>query len=517
MGAIEMSSRVRTLRVAILLTLTGFVGAASLVAQSSSTASKADEVIEIDANAPAHPFPHFWEEMFGSGRAILALRESYRNDLRETKRITGFEYVRFHAIFHDEAGLYDEDGSGNPVYNFSYVDQIYDGLLENKVRPFVELSFMPKKLTSDAKAIHPFWYKQNVAPPKDWNKWEQLIEAFTRHVVQRYGEDEVARWYFEVWNEPNIDFWAGNPKEKTYYELYDHAAVAIKRVSSRLRVGGPSTAQAAWADRFLAHCKEKNVPVDFVSTHVYGNDKSEDVFGTHEQISRNEMVCRAVKKVHEQILASAYPKMPLIWTEYNADYSNQPHVTDSAYMGPFLANTIRECDGLTEMMSYWSFSDVFEEQGVVKTPFYGGFGIIAERSIPKAAFNDFALLHRLGDTRLDVKSNSALGTRRKDGGVEIAVWNLFLPEEEGSPKTVKLSFKGLSSARSARVTIVDKQHGSPLPAWEKMGKPVSPTPAQIEQLRKAAALPAAQSHPITNGSVTLTLQPHALALIEITK
>ena len=473
------------------------------------------ETIEINSAAPSHPFPHFWEKMFGSGRAILSLRESYRHDLRETKRITNFEYVRFHAIFHDEVGFYDEDASGKSIYNFSYIDQIYDGLLENHVRPFVEISFMPKKLTADPNALHPFWYKQNVAPPKDWSKWDQLIEAFARHLVYRYGENEVAQWYFEVWNEPNIDFWAGNPKEPTYYDLYDHTARALKRVSSRLRVGGPSTAQAAWVDRFLAHCKQKNIPVDFASSHVYGNDKSEDVFGTHEQISRNEMVCRAVKKVHDQIAASAYPRIPLIWTEYNADYSNHPHVTDSVYMGPFLANTIRDCDGLTEMMSYWAFSDVFEEQGVVKTPFYGGFGILAERSIPKPAFNDFALLHLLGDTRLDAKSDSVLVTHRKDGSLAIAAWNLFLPEEAGSPKTITLHLESSTHAASARVTIVDKDHGSPLPTFENLGKPASPTPAQIEQLRRAAAMPPTQTLPITNGSLTLTLQPHALALIEI--
>src|SRR6266849_419495 len=482
-----------------------------------SVRSQTSQSVEIDVNAATHPFPHFWEKMFGSGRAILSLRESYRQDLRETKRITGFEYVRFHAIFHDEVGVYDEDPSGKPIYNFSYVDQIYDGLLENKVRPFVELSFMPKKLTSDPNALHPFWYKQNVAPPKDWGKWEQLIEAFARHLVQRYGEEEVANWYFEVWNEPNIDFWSGDPKEATYYELYDHTARAIKRVSARLRVGGPSTAQAAWVDRFLAHCKEKNVPVDFASSHVYGNDKAEDVFGTHENIPRNQMVCRAVKKVHQQIAASPYPKIPLIWTEYNADYSNQPPVTDSAYMGPWLADTIRQCDGLTAMMSYWTFSDVFEEQGVVKTPFYGGFGILAERSIPKAAFNDFALLHRLGDTRLDVSSDSALVTRRKDGSLAIAVWNLSLPEEAGSPKTLILLFSGLPQARSARVSIVDDEHGSPLPTYKQMGAPQSPTPAQIAQLRKAAALPDAQPRALDHGTLTLTLQPHALALVEIMK
>src|SRR6266849_6239957 len=488
----------------VLLTLLAFSDCRGLGAQAVAPA----QTIEIDVAAPSHAFPHFWEQMFGSGRAILSLRESYRHDLRETKRITGFEYVRFHAIFHDEVGVYDEDKDGKPVYNFSYVDQIYDGLLANHVRPFIELGFMPKRLTSDPKALHAFWYKQNVAPPKDWNKWQQLIENFTLHLVQRYGEDEVSQWYFEVWNEPNIDFWAGNPKESTYYDLYDRAALAIKRVSPRRRIGGPATAQAAWADRFLAHCKAKNIPVDFVSTHVYGNDKAEDVFGSYENIPRTQMVCRSVKKVHDQIAASPYPKLPLIWSEFNAEYSNQPQVTDSAFMGPWLADTIRQCDGLVDSMSYWTFSDVFEEQGVVKTPFYGGFGLLAEDSIPKAAFNDFAVLHRLGETRLDVKSDSALVTRRKDGSLAIAVWNLFLPEETGSPKAVTLHFRGLSAAKTAQVTIIDKDHGSPLPGWEKMGRPQNPTPAQIESLRKAGASPPEQSQRLTNGLLTITLPPH---------
>src|SRR3984893_9366751 len=473
------------------------------------------ETIEIDASAPSHPFPHFWEQMFGSGRAILSLRESYRHDLRETKRITGFAYVRFHAIFHDEAGLYDEDSSGKPVYNFSYMDQIYDGLLENKVRPFVELSFMPRKLTSDPSALHAFWYKQNVAPPKDWGKWEQLIEAFSRHLVERYGEKEVAQWYFEVWNEPNIDFWVGQPKETTYYELYDHTARALKRVSARLRVGGPATAQAAWADRFLAHCKEKNVPVDFVSSHVYGNDKAEDVFGTHEQISRNQMVCRAVKKVHEQIAASPYPQTPLIWTEYNADYSNHTEVTDSSYMGPFLADTIRQCDGLVEMMSYWTFSDVFEEQGVVKTPFYGGFGILAERGLPKPAFNAFKLLHYLGSERIPVDSNDAIVTRRIDGSLVIALWNLFLPEEHGHAKQVALSIRGLTGSHHAVISRVDDTHGSLLNAYEAMGRPQSPTLAEMERLREAAQLGSPETQDVEGGQLMITLPPQGLAVIEI--
>src|SRR6476661_1150681 len=445
------------------------------------------ELVVVDSQAQSHPFPHFWEHMFGSGRAILTLRDSYRQDLRETKRITGLQYVRFHAIFHDEVGVYDEDAQGKSVFNFSYVDQIYDGLLENGVRPFVELSFMPKKLAAKD-APHAFWYKQNVAPPKDWAKWDDLIYQFTKHLVDRYGLDEVAKWYFEVWNEPNIDFWVGDPKQATYFDLYDHSAAAVKRVNSQLRVGGPATAQAAWVDDMIKHCVEKHVPVDFVSTHVYGNDGAQDVFGTDENIPRDRMVCRAVKKVHDQIKASALPTLPLIWSEFNASYKNEPEVTDSIYMGPWMADTIRQCDGLVDEMSYWSFSDVFEEQGVVKKPFYGGYGLIAAGGIPKPAFAAFEILHQLGNNRLAVDSDSALVTRASDGSLVVAVWNLVPPDQTGSAKSVVLRFSHIGSARHAAISRVDREHGDPHPAYEKMGSPVYPTQAQLQKLRNSVQL-----------------------------
>ncbi len=474
---------------------------------------QAGEVIVIDASAPAHPFPHFWEKIFGSGRAILTLRESYRHDLHEVKQITGFEYVRFHAIFHDEVGVYDEDAQGNPVYNFSYVDQIYDGLLANGVRPFVELSFMPKKLAA-RDVLHAFWYKQNIAPPKDYAKWDALITQFTQHLVDRYGIAEVSQWYFEVWNEPNLDFWAGDPKEPTYWELYDHTARAVKAVSARLRVGGPATAQAAWADAFIKHCVDQKVPVDFVSTHVYANDKAEDVFGTTERIPRNQMVCRAVKKVHDQIQASAKPSLPLIWSEYNASYMNEPAVTDTVYMGPWLADTIRQCDGLVDMMSYWTFSDVFEEQGVVKQPFYGGFGLLAEDGIPKPAFAAFKLLHKLGDERLALASDTALVTRKKDGSLVVTVWNYAPPGAAGVAKTVTLRFKG-TRGQHASISRVDGEHGDVHSIYEKMGAPRYPTQAQIAALRKAARLPAPEDRSLRNGNLTLTLPSYGLAVIEV--
>ncbi|MFY9532352.1 MAG: hypothetical protein WBC04_12455 [Candidatus Acidiferrales bacterium] len=471
------------------------------------------ETIEVDPRAASHPFPHCWERMFGSGRAILSLRESYRRDLRAVKQATGFEFVRFHAIFHDEVGLYDEDADGKPVYNFSYVDQIYDGLLENGVRPFVELSFMPKKLAAQ-QILHPFWYKPIPSPPKDSAKWDDLVSHFAQHLVDRYGISEVSQWYFEVWNEPNLDFWSGEPKESTYYLLYDATARALKKVSSRLRVGGPATAQAAWVDRFIRHCVENQIPVDFVSTHVYANDLAKDVFATTETIPRTQMVCRAVQKVHDQVRASPRPELPLIWSEYNASYKNEPAVTDSVFMGPWLADTIRQCDGMVDMLSYWTFSDVFEEQGVVKQPFYGGFGLIAEDGLPKPSFNAFKLLHRLGDQRIALDSKSALVTRRADGTLVMAVWNLSLPEESGETRDVKIVLKGDTGNRRVVISRLDSTHGSLLSAYNAMGRPISPTRRQIEELRRAAELPPPETKMLHHGELTIALPPQGLAVIE---
>ena len=354
-----------------------------------------------------------------------------------------------------------------------------------------------------------FWYKQNVAPPKDWAKWDDLIYQFTKHLVDRYGLEEVQKWYFEVWNEPNIDFWVGDPKQATYWELYDHSALAVKRVSSHLRVGGPATAQAAWADAFIQHCVEKHIPVDFVSTHVYGNDGAQDVFGTNENIPRDRMVCRAVKKVHDQIKASALPNLPLIWSEFNASYKNEPEITDSTYMGPWMADTIRQCDGLVDEMSYWTFSDVFEEQGVVKKPFYGGYGLIAAGSIPKPAFTAFRLLHQLGDERIALDSDSALVTRAADGSLVVAVWNLVSPDQTSAnpetTKTVTMRIKNLKGARRAYISRADGEHGDPRPLYEKMGSPIYPTQEQLKKLRETSVPTAPEVKELKNGEFSLTL------------
>jgi len=483
---------------------------------ASSRAQNSPERVVIDAHAPARPFPHFWEQTFGSGRAILTLRESYRKDLREVKKATDFRYVRFHAILHDEVGVYDEDGSGNPVYSFSYVDQIYDGLLQNGVRPFVEISFMPKKLAL-REDVHPFWYKQIVAPPKDYKKWDDLIRAFARHLVDRYGLDEVAQWYFEVWNEPNIDFWTGDPKQATYFELYDHTARALKSVSPRVRVGGPASSSAHWVDAFIQHAAAENVPTDFISSHSYGDDTVEDLFGSHEDIPMDRRVCLSIKKVHDQISASARPGLPLMWTEWNVPSFGPLHARDTTYVGAALADDIGQCDGLVNMMSFWTFSDVFEENGPKREPFDGGFGLVALGGIKKPSYSAFALLHKLGQERIAVDSRNVLVTRRRDGSLVIAAWNLVDPDKQGSEGSVEFEIRGVPPGSQVRVRRADGEHGNTLAAYKSMGSPRYPTRTQVRELNHVAEKTTIQNLRLSKGAITLELPVNGVVLLEVLK
>ena len=495
------------------------VGVLVCLGPVQASAGEPDAVREIivDGSAGTTPFPHFWEQMFGSGRAILSLRQSYRDDLRDVKAVTSLQYVRFHAILDDEVGVYSEDSDGRAIYNFSYVDQIYDGLLHAGVKPFIELDFMPRQLSANPDAHYSdFWYAPNVDPPKDYDRWEDLVRAFVRHLVDRYGIDEVAQWWFEVWNEPNIGTWHGSPKQATYFNLYDRTAKAVKSVNPQLRVGGPATAYGAWIPDLIAHAFQNNIPLDFISGHVYGGDNPKRVFGSGDTrtVSPDDMVCAATRRMKDEIAQSANPTLPLLITEFNAGFEDQ-HSYDALYMGPFLARTILQCDGIASMMSYWTFSDVFEEQGPVREPFHGGYGLIAAGGIFKPSYVAFELLHRLGALRLENPAPDLIVTRRKDGALVLAAWNLVDPGKSGTPETMVLRFTDMRQPAQAEVLRLDAIHSDVYGAYKRMGSPQHPTSAQVKVLRETTKLQAPVPLKIHHGELHLQLLENELAIITL--
>ena len=225
-------------------------------------------VIVADIKKTTGPVDRFFDLSVGSDYPGTLIRDDSQAQLKTVVDELGFRYIRFHAIFHDVLGTVRVE-NGKTVYDWTKIDQLYDDLLARHIRPFVELGFTPKALATSGNSI--FYWNGNTSHPKP-DGWKDLIEAFIRHIEDRYGKDEVRSWFFEVWNEPNLSgFWEG-ADEKAYFALYDLTAKTIKAIDPQLRVGGPSTAGAAWVPEFLAHVKQSGAGVDFVTTHTYGVD-----------------------------------------------------------------------------------------------------------------------------------------------------------------------------------------------------------------------------------------------------
>jgi xylan 1,4-beta-xylosidase len=470
---------------------------------------------ECDLGAAATPFPHAWEHTVGSGHATLALRADWQRQLARCRRELGFRYVRFHGLLSDDMGtlVREEDVL---VQSFFNADQICDFLLSIDVRPFVELSFMPTAIASGDDTV--FHYRGNVTPPKDYQAWETLIRDLTAHWAERYGLEEVARWFFEIWNEPNLDaFWKGSQVD--YFRLYQHAARAIKSVSPSLRVGGPATAENAWIPELLDFCEGNDVPVDFVSTHHYPTD----AFGKpgDDTVSQLAASRRSVLRDQAAEAKRRARGKPLHYTEWASSSNPFDALHDEPYAAAFIVKTVMEAVGLCEGYSYWTFSDLFEENYFPSQPFHGGFGLLNIHGVPKPAYRAFELLHRLGDEILPATGDHEtvdVWVTRREARVTVLLTNWALPRHAIRAERVHLRLRGAAGIRSATVERIDADHAVAARAWREMGQPGSLLPRQVAALETASALvavPASFQLEDDAALLELTLPPQGTALLTL--
>jgi xylan 1,4-beta-xylosidase len=400
------------LGLAMLFTATGLSVAAT---------GETSRLVSADLRQTSNPLDTMFKFCVGAGRANEGLRADWQRQLAEAHRECGFQYVRMHGLFCDDMGVYRD--YGQPEYNWQYIDELFDFLHGIGMKPFVELGFMPSGLASGSKTI--FWWRGNVTPPRDLTKWADFIRAFVLHVQQRYGDAEVATWYFEVWNEPNLDgFWAGTQQQ--YFDLYAATARAIKSASANYKVGGPATAGCGWVPEFIHFCDTNHAPVDFVSTHTYGVDAGYlDETGTHgTALSRNaDSIWGEVKRVRREIAGSAMPNLKLHFTEWSASYTPADPVHDSYHSAAYILDKLKNCGDAAQSMSYWTFTDIFEESGPRWEAFHGGFGLMNYQDIKKPAYYAYQFLNRLGPTELKNSDPSSWICTDRDGGVQALVWD----------------------------------------------------------------------------------------------
>jgi xylan 1,4-beta-xylosidase len=465
-----------------------------------------------------------WRQMIGSehlshllcrdhtgGRPI---GEELQTALRAAHDVLGVQTVRAHAILCDDVGVY-RVADGQPVYDFTGVDRIYDTVLALRLRPVVELSFMPRDLAADpSKTV--FGYQAIVSPPKDWQRWYDLIYNLVVHLLERYGVGEVRdHWSFEVWNEPNLEvFWAGTPEE--YFRLYDLAAAAIRSVDNALVVGGPSSAAAGWVDQMLAHADVSGAPVDFVSTHTYGSPP----------LDLRPLVARHGRS-----------GTPLWWTEWGVSPTHFDSASDSVFGAAFLLRGMASAMGRIEALSYWVVSDHFEELGRPPALLHGGFGLRTVGDLRKPRWWALELLERLGRHRLDVALSGdgagslvqAISARHDDGTLAVLVWNGTLDQSmaggsELLARHVTMRIAGLDrgTAYVLRHSRVDAEHSNIANVWERTRRGADwPDDEQWAELERADRLeelhPARMVEPTEDVLVEFDLPMPGISFVELTR
>ncbi len=387
--------------------------------------------LHVNLQESTKPLNRFFAHCVGAGRAGEMLRAEALDQLSSLQDACEFQYLRFHGLFSDDMAVCRLDREGKLCFNWQYVDLVIDAMLERKIRPFVELSFMPDCLKSGEQTI--FWWKGNVTPPRDIQMWRDLVSAFTRHATNRYGADEVRQWYFEVWNEPNIPgFFTGTMQD--YFDLYDASANAVKAVDTAYRVGGPGTAgldTGTWVAELIDHCSKGKISLDFISTHAYGVDGHLDEFGErrHRLEKNQDCIIEEVRRARNDVQNSAMPHLPVIFTEWSNSYSSRDNVHDSYVTAPFILYTLKRCQGIAQSMSYWTFTDIFEEAGPGPDPFHGGFGLLNIQGLKKPSFYAYRFLCELPENELSTGDADSYAAA-DENQAHVLLWDYTHPDQD---------------------------------------------------------------------------------------
>lgn len=458
----------------------------------------------------------------GTGRMNLALRKEYYNQLKKVQEEIHFSHIRGHGLFCDDMAIYqsyEEDGIEKAEYNFTYLDMVFDDYLSLGLKPFVELGFMPVKLASGRQTV--FYWKGNVTPPSDYNKWAELVKATVHHWIDRYGREEVITWPFEVWNEPNLPgFWKDADMDEYFY-LYEVTVTAVKNCDSRIRIGGPAICgvdDERWLRCFLEYCSKNKTPLDFVTRHAYATEMPEkDGHYDYQKLRKPEVFMEELRESRRIIDSfTEYAGINMHLTEFNTSYTPLNPIHDTNLNAAYIARLLSELGEVCASYSYWTFGDVFEEAGVSYTPFSGCFGLLTNGMIPKPTYWTFFFFRNLGANAV-ARSEYHIITKDNEGRIYGIAWN---PVEGNEDKELYLQISaGMDNGEYSMVTrLVDEETCNPLKAWINMGSPFYLKKEQKELLLECAKpLVKVERLKITDGelNIEIPLSSNALCSFEI--
>ena len=499
--------------------------------------------ITVDLKHQGKPLQPLWA-YFGYDEPNYTYMRDGKKLLSEISALSPVPvYVRCHnllttgdgepALKWGSTNAYTEDEKGNPIYNWRIVDSIFDTYIQRGMKPLAEIGFMPEAMSTQPQPYRHHWkpgmryekiYTGWSHPPKDYNKWEELIYQWVKHSIQRYGETEVKTWLWEVWNEPNIDYWKGTQEE--YFMIYDYAAAAVKRALPSARIGGPASTGPGWdkaalyLKNFLMHCAggknyatgKKGAPLDFISFHAKGSPK---VVNDHVQMNMAPQL-NDIAKGFEIVTTSQYKQLPVYITECDpegcaacgmATNPENAYRNGTMYSSYTAASFARIYDiaerykvNLQGLMS-WSFE--FENQ-----KWFDGFRDLASNGIDKPVLNVFRMYGLMTGNRIQVVNSNQIPLdtllRSSVHGIHpdihalacadkntasVMVWNYYDADVLKEALPVTVIFKNISAKK---VLIqhyrIDTDHSNAYEAWKKMGSPQTVTSEQYKQLEQSGQL-----------------------------
>ncbi len=479
------------------------------------------EKIVVDATGNVS-FNNNVDYCVGTGRLGLALTEEYLKELKFVQDMIGFSYIRGHGLFSDDVAIYheyEEDGETKVEYNYTYIDRIFDRFLELGIRPYLELGFMPEQLASGSQTI--FYWKGNTTPPADYKKWTDMVVALLEHLKVRYGE-EVTGWPIEVWNEPNLPGFWYKADMKEYFKLFKETFLAIKAFDERFKVGGPAICgvkDAEWIKGFLDFCKEEGIRPDTITRHHY-TVGFPDRIGHYDYSKLEDSKMRFENLQSTRDIVDSYEEfkdLPIHLTEFSTSYTPRGVIHDTNINAAYLARQLSRLGDVNEAYSYWTFGDVFEEQGVPDSLFHGGFGLVAEGCIPKPTFWTFYFYKQLKlfGGECVYRDDHSVFVKRADGYAAV-LWNI-----DEDDKTQEYILTGLDDCEYTLITkTVDEITCNPLKLWHDMGEPAYPTDSEKAMI-KSAAWPQTASDVVLadngNASVSVLVRKNGVVYMTLEK